>query len=318
MRYYADKDNLHVRIYAMRGRLLSLKDYDSIVRNQEAFFDRLSGTHNHVEAKEMIFREQLAMVIHLAEATKKYSSLFIAFLRQYEVSNAKLLLAKAFGRQSLDQWYDIRPYAILDRSLLQQELSLDDIKTIMAGTYLEDMCEDISSYECLENQVDISAARNLYTSSAQFLPESRNIFLDFMLRRIAVITMIWHWRLKQSYHWSDERIRLYLETFHNLKLFGGHAWPQVKIVEEVLNRRLEQLRKSGTQAPSLDDIEYYLEQYFYNWVSSMFHKDFHSIFCVVAYLWLLYYQVRNLFRIIEGMRFGLPPEEILKRIISEV
>ena len=318
MRYYADKDNLHVRIYAMRGRLLSLKDYDSIVRNQEAFFDRLSGTHNHVEAKEMVFREQLAMVVHLAEATREYSSLFIAFLRQYEVSNAKLLLAKAFGRQSLDQWYDIRPYTILDRSLLQQELSLDDIRTIMAGTYLEDVCEDISSYECLENQVDISAARNLYTSSAQFLPESRKVFLDFMLRRVAVITMIWHWRLKQSYHWSDERIRLYLETFHNLNLFGGHAWPQVRIVEEVLNRRLEQLRKSGTQAPSAEDIEYHLEQYFYNWVSSMFHKDFHSIYCVVAYLWLLYYQVRNLFRIIEGIRFDLSPGEILKRIISEV
>ncbi len=318
MRYYADKDNLHVRIYAMRGRLLSLKDYDSIVRNQEAFFDRLSGTHDHVEAKEMVFREQLAMVVHLAEATREYSSLFIAFLRQYEVSNAKLLLAKAFGRQSLEQWYDIRPYAILDRSLLQQELSLDDIRAIMAGTYLEDVYEDISSYECLENQVDISAARNLYTSSAQFLPESRKVFLDFMLRRIAVITMIWHWRLKQNYHWNDERIRLYLETFHNLNLFGGHAWPQVRIVEEVLNRRLEQLRKSGTQAPSAEDIEYHLEQYFYNWVSSMFHKDFHSIYCVVAYLWLLYYQVRNLFRIIEGIRFGLPPGEILKRIISEV
>lgn len=318
MRYYADKDNLHVRIYAMRGRLLALKDYDSIVRNQEAFFDRLSGTHDHVEAKEMVFREQLAMVVHLAEATREYSSLFIAFLRQYEVSNAKLLLAKAFGRQSLEQWYDIRPYAILDRSLLQQELSLDDIRAIMAGTYLEDVYEDISSYECLENQVDISAARNLYTSSAQFLPESRKVFLDFMLRRIAVITMIWHWRLKQNYHWNDERIRLYLETFHNLNLFGGHAWPQVRIVEEVLNRRLEQLRKSGTQAPSAEDIEYHLEQYFYNWVSSMFHKDFHSIYCVVAYLWLLYYQVRNLFRIIEGMRFGLPPGEILKRIISEV
>ena len=318
MRYYTDKDNLHVRIYAMRGRLLSLKDYDSIVRNREAFFDRLSDTHDPVEAKEMVFREQLAMVVHLAEATRKYSSLFIAFLRQYEVSNAKLLLAKAFGRQSLEQWYDIRPYAILDRSLLQQELSLDDIRTIMAGTYLEDVYEDISSYECLENQVDISAARNLYTSSAQFLPESRKVFLDFMLRRIAVITMIWHWRLKQNYHWSDERIRLYLETFHNLNLFGGHAWPQVRIVEEVLNRRLEQLRKSGTQAPSAEDIEYHLEQYFYNWVSSMFHKDFHSVYCVVAYLWLLYYQVRNLFRIIEGMSFGLPPGEILKRIISEV
>ena len=319
MRYYADKDNLHARIYAMRGRILSLKDYDSIVRDQkETFFDRLSGTHDHVEAKEMVFREQIAMVVHLAEATREYSSLFIAFLRQYEVSNAKLLMAKAFGRQSLVQWYDIGPYAILDRSLLQQKLSLDDIRTIITDTYLEDVCEDISSYIRLEIQLDISAARNLYASSAPFLPESRKVFRDFMLRRIAVITMIWRWRLKQSYHWSDEKIRLYLETFHDLNLFSEQAWPQVRIVEDALNRRLEQLRKSGTQTPAAVDIEYHLEQYYYSWVSSMFHKDFHSIYCVVAYLWLLYYQVRNLFRIIEGLRFGLSSGEILERIISEV
>lgn len=318
MRYYADKDNLHARIYAMRGRLLSLKDYDSIVRDQEAFFDRFSDTHDHVKAKEMIFREQVAKVVHLAEATRKYNPLFIAFLRQYEVNNAKILLAKAFGIQSLYQWYDIGPYAILDRSLLQQELSLDDIRTIMADTYLEDVCEDISSYLSLEIQVDISAARNLYSSSTLFPLESRKVFQDFMFRRLAVITIIWHWRLKQSYNWSDEKITLYLKAFHDLNLFGMHAWPQVKIVEEALNRRLEQLRKSGTQAPSAEDIEYHLEQYFYNWVSSMFHKDFHSVYCVVAYLWLLYYQVRNLFRIIEGMRFGLSPGEILERIVSEV
>lgn len=262
MRYYADKDNLHARIYAMRGRILSLKDYDSIVRDQEAFFDSFSGTHDHVEAKEMVFREQIAMVVHLAEATREYSPLFIAFLRQYEVSNAKLLLAKAFGKQSLDQWYDIGPYAILDRSLLQQELSLDDIRTIMADTYLEDVCGDISSYVRLEIQVDISAARNLYASSAPFLPESQEVFRDFMLRRIAVLMIIRQCRLKESYHWSDEKIRLYLETFHDLNLFGEHAWPQVRIVEDALNRRLEQLRKSGTQTPAAVDIEYHLEQYF--------------------------------------------------------
>ncbi|MBN2568360.1 MAG: V-type ATPase subunit [Deltaproteobacteria bacterium] len=318
MRYYADEDNLHVRIYAMRGRLLSLKDYTSIIRDQGAFYDRLSATHDYVEAKETVFREQIAMVIHLAEATKKYSPLFIAFLRQYEISNAKLLFAKAFGRQSLDQWYDIGHYAILDRNLLQQDLSPDDIRTIMADTYLKDVCEDISCYELPEIQMDISAARNLYKSSAQFLPESREVFRDFMLRRITVITMIWHWRLKQSYHWSDERIKLFLETFNNLNLFGGHAWPQARIVEETLNRHLEQLRKSGAQAPSAEDIEYHLEQYYYNWVSSIFHKDFHSIHCVVAYLWLLYYQVRNLFHIVDGIRFGLPSGEILERIICEV
>jgi vacuolar-type H+-ATPase subunit C/Vma6 len=318
MKYYADKDNLHVRIYAMRGQLLSLKDYTSIVRDQEALYDRLSPTHDYVEAKETVFREQIAMVVHLAEATKKYSPLFIAFLRQYEVNNAKLLFAKSFGRQSLDQWYDIGPYATLDRSLLQQKLSPDDIKTLFADTYLEEVCEDISSYELPEIRMDISVAKNLYKSSAQFLSEFREVFRNFMLTRIAVVTTIWHWRLKQNYHWSDERIRRYLEKLHKLNLFGGNAWPQARIVEKTLNRHLEQLRKSGAQSPSAEDIEYHLEQYYHNWVSSMFHKDFHSIYCVVAYLWLFYYQVRNLLRIVEGTRFGLPPGEILARIISEM
>ena len=47
----------------------------------------------------------------------------------------------------------------------------------------------------------------------------------------------------------------------------------------------------------------------------MFHRDFHSIYCVVAYLWLLFYQIRNLFKIIEGRRFGFSPEVILARIV---
>ncbi|MBW2631833.1 MAG: V-type ATPase subunit [Deltaproteobacteria bacterium] len=316
MRYYADQDNLHTRIYSMRGHLLSLKDYTSIVRDQEAFYDKISGVHDYLEAKEMVFREQIAMVIHLAEATRKYAPLFIAFLRQYEVNNAKFLLAKAFGRQSLEQWYDIGPYAILDRSLLQKDLSLDDIRAIMAGTYLENVLRDISSYEHLEIRVDICATGNLYASSTLFFPEAKKVFRDFVLRRIAVLMMIRQWRLKESYHWSDERIRLYLEMFNGL--FGVPAWPQVRIVEKELNTRLEQLRKSGGQTPSVVDIEYHLEQYYYRWVSSMFHKDFHSIYCVVAYLLLLYYQIGNLFCIIEGLRFGLSPEAILERIICEV
>ncbi len=315
MKYYTDQNNLHTRIYAMKGRLLSLKDYTSIVRDQEAFHDKISGGHDYLETKEMIFREQTATVIHLAEATRKYAPLFIAFLRQYEVNNAKLLLAKALGRQSLEQWYDIGPYAILNRSLLQEELSLEDIRGIMAGTYLESVLKDISSYERLEIRVDTCATGNLYASSNRFPPEAREIFQNFMLRRIAILMITCRWRLKENYHWSDKRIRIYLEMFNNL--FGAPAWPQVRMMERDLNIRLEQMRKSGGRSPSAADIEYHLEQYYYRWVSSMFYKDFHSVYCVIAYLLLLYYQIRNLFRIIEGLRFGLPPEAIIERIICE-
>ena len=104
MRCYTDQDNLHTRIYTMRGSLLSLKDYTSIVRDQEFFPDKISDVHDYLKTKETVFREQTTMAIHLAEATRKYAFLFTAFLRQYEVNNAKLLLVKIFGRQSLEQW----------------------------------------------------------------------------------------------------------------------------------------------------------------------------------------------------------------------
>jgi len=316
MKHYADQDNLHTRLYAMRSRLLSLKDYASIVRDHESFYVKNSGVQDYLEAKEMVFREQIASIIHLAEATSNYAPLFIAFLRQYEVSNVKLLLAKAFGRQSLEQWYDIGPYAILDRSILENKPSLEQIKKTLTNTYMEDVCKDFASYERLEIRADTCTAMNLYSSSAPFSPESRKVFQSFITRRIAILMMIRRWRLKENYHWSGERIRLYLDMFNNL--FETPAWPQFRIVEKSLESRLEKLRKSGVQTPTAADIEHHLEHYYYSWISSMFHRDFHSIYCVIAYLQLLYYQIKNLFCIIEGLRFGLSTEAILERIICEV
>ncbi len=313
MRNYADADNLHARIYAMRGRLLSLGDYASIAREQAS--DKISGNRNMIEAKEKLFREQVAPVISLAEAYDKYAPLFLAYLRQYEVQNVKLLLAKAFGQESLDQWYDISPFAFLGKDLLAEKLSLDEIKSLLAGTYLVCAFKDVSSFRRMEIYLDISTVENLYNASAFLSGQAKKEFREMMLRRIAVLTVIWSYRLRGYYLFHDEQIRSSLKKFHDL--FGGHVEPQVRIVEEALNQHLGQLQKSGAQKPSIVDIEHHLEQNYYAWVSSLFHRDFHSIYCVMAYLWLLYYQIRNLFRIMDGRRFGFSPEATLNKMIGE-
>jgi len=153
MKYYADEVNIHARIYAMRSRLVSLEGYSSLLRDQEASYDKASGSRGMIEAKETVFGDQIKVIIHLAEATQRYAPLFVAFLCQYEASNVKLILAKAFGRQSLEQWYDIGPYATLDKGLLARELSLDDIQEILAGTYLAEVFEEKMVYERLETRV---------------------------------------------------------------------------------------------------------------------------------------------------------------------
>jgi vacuolar-type H+-ATPase subunit C/Vma6 len=313
MRNYADADNLHARIYAMRGRLLSLNDYASISREQVS--DKIFGNRNMIEAKEILFREQIAPVLSLVEAYDKYAALFLAYLRQYEAHNVKLLLARALGKESLDQWYDIGPFATLNKDLLTKNLSLDEIKSLLADTYLACNFKDVSSFRRMEIQMDISTARNLYNASASLSGQAKKEFQEMMIRRIAVLSVIWSYRLRGYYRFHDEQVRSSLKKFHDL--FGGHVEPQMRIVEDALNRRIEQLQKSGAQKPSIVDIERHIEQDYYVWVSSQFHRDFHSIYCVIAYLWLLFYQIRNLFRIIDGRRFGFTPEAMLNKMICE-
>lgn len=311
---YADEANLHTRIYAMRSRLLSLADYAALARDQdEALPAKTGGGSDSAVKGEMVFQEQIAGIIPLAAAGGIYAPLFLAFFRQFEALNVKLILAKAFGLMGLEQWYDIGPYALLQRSLLQEKTDLKSIQTLLTGTYLADVLQDVSGYEQMETRVDLCAARNLYAASVLFPGEEKRNFQDLMNRRIAMILLILSIRLKRTYQWDDDRIHASLESFHDA--FGGKIWPQVKILEEMLARHLEGVRAGGAEGPSVVDIEHYLEQYHYQWISSVFHRDFHSIYCVVAYLLLLFYQIRNLLKIIEGRRFGFSPERIISRIV---
>lgn len=313
MKYYADYVNLHARIHAMKSRLIPPEGYAPFLRDREASYEKGSGPGGMIEAREALFRDQIAPVVRLAEATRRYAPLFVAFLRLYEAENVKLILARAFGRESLGQWYDIGPYATLDRALLDRDLSPDETREIMTAAGLAEIFEGEAIYESLETRVDILVARNLLDASAPFTREGRQVFRDFLLRRLAVLTVARQWRLRVTYGWGDERIWAYRDEIGGL--FGETDWPQIREVVGLLARRIEE---TGGRTPAPAEVEAYLERYYCRWVSSMFHRDFHSVHCVAAYLLLLDCQIRNLLRIIEGIRFGLPHEAILEMIISDV
>ena len=315
MRDYADQDNFHARICAMRSRLLSLKDYGSLAGRHEALSVQAAAASDPVAAEEIVFREQIAGILPLAEATGIYAPLFLAFFRQFEALNAKLILAKAFGMHGMEQWYDIGPYAVLERALLGEKPTLQTIRPLLAVTWLADVLEGVSSYEQAEIRVDLRSARNFHAASALFTGEGKLDFEELTGRRLAVTSAILSLRLKKTYQWDDEKIRAFLERFQDG--LDGKARQQIEILKQRLDRPLGPLRAVGAQEPSVDDVEHDLEQQYYDWVSSAFHRDFHSIFCVAAYLWLLFYQIRNLLKIIEGRRFGFPPERILARIVCD-
>lgn len=310
MRDYADENYLHARISAMRSRLLRLPDYLSLSGKQDEI---LSGkpTADPAARCEKIFQEQIAVLIPVAEACPLYAPLFLAFLRQFEALNAKLIGAKAFGLSSLGQWYDIGPYALLKQSMLQEDLQ--HIRPLLTNTYLAYAFEETESYGQIESRVDLCAAKNFHEASVAFPVGAKRDFQELLSRRIALTSLILSLRLKKTYQWGDEKIRNFLKKFHDA--FDGRALPQVRIADNLLSRYLEKLRSGGAPDPSVSDCEHYLEQHFYNWISFLFHRDYHSVYSVVCYLWMLGYQIRNLFKIVEGHRFNFSAERIMGGMI---
>ena len=315
MRYYADAYNVHARIYAVKSRLFTRADYVSLIREQESSRDKVSTDEGMIRVKEEVFRKEIGKVLQLAQAVEMYEPLFLAFLRRYEVNNVKLILAKIFGRPSVTMWYDIGDFAIIDRDLLMKDVSIGELEKICSDTGLEGLFAKKVSYAHLEIRIDLLTMKNMIAASASFHREVGDVFRTFIKKRIAVLLALRRVRLKRTYHIHTEKIALDERAFS--EIFEESFEPQVKIVEKELLGRIAGLEKSGVHQPEVPDIEYYLEDYFYQWVLSMFHKDFHAPYCVISYLWLLAYQIRNLFCIVEGVRFGLSQEAIVERIISE-
>lgn len=296
----------------MRSRLLSSRDYAVMVREPPDAL-KSTDTPDGIEAGEVLFREQIKPVLMLAEAYDPYAPIFLAYLRQYEIQNARFLLAGVAGLFHAEHWYDIGPFAILKKEMLRQNLSIGDIRSLVANTYLAEALRDASVSPRLEMNLDVCHFRNLYSAVDSLSVESRKDFQEVLLRRAAMLTVIWSHRLREYSRAGDETIRLSVEKLH--AVLGVSVKNHVRLLEESLKQYLEKSRKSGAEESSPVDIERHLEQHYYQWLSSMFHRDFYSIFTVMAYLWLLFCQIKNMMRVLDGRRFGLSAEAVLHTII---
>jgi len=323
MNPYADKNYLHAKIHALRNQLLRQNDYIKIINAQKphlAFPTLISedDTEDHKKAKEIIFRNQIKKLLLFIESSDCYRALFRAFLRFFETGNVKLLLAKAFGRTMvIEHWNDISPHNAFEKGLLRRDISLDELKSLLGNSYLKNVVADDfpTVYEKLESRLDFCAVRYFFNFSKEILFNQRSIFQEVMLRKIILLRVVWSFRLSQNYGWDDDKISSHLVSLYDLiDELNGKAELIIKI-ERQINRELNQ---SSGGIPGVSYIENELERYFWSYIWKNFSRDFHSIYCVISYLWLLYYQIQNLFRIIEGLRFNVSPDIISKKIICEV
>ena len=301
----------------MRGRLFHLRDYAAFLRDWETSRNE-DGTINEQELardKEQLFDEQVRSVMLLAEASDYHRPLFLAFLRYFEIQNCRTLVAAAFGRDTLEQWYPVGRLALLGRGLLEERISPDILKERLEDTYLEEIFAAGLTYDRLQLQLDLLPVLLALRASEALEESDRSLFREMIAMRAALIAVLRRERLARHYGWDGGKIESDASFLHDV--LGDDLLRYFGVMSKVFSMEEDALKKLAGKSPELDDIEYRLEQFYHSWVSHFFYRDFHSVCSVVSYLWLLSRQIYNLFGIVDGLRFGVSHEAILGRVISD-
>jgi len=325
MDYYADTVYVHAKIHALKSRLLSERDYLGIIQSRKIlqFFPHLPPPPepvDYLKVREILFRDQIKSIIRLTASSRFYNGLFRAFLSIYEIINIKRVLLGLYGRKPLvEQWYDISPLEIMDRSLLRGEVTAVDFSELLSGTVYGGIMDPDKEqdYETLESALDVRLFRLFIDASGGFSREWENQFLEVMIKKMTMLRIVWEQRFRGFYGWDDARIREYLRMF-NLprKRFPG-ADAMAREAEEDLWKELQR-GSDSREIGDISDLELKLERMFCLFMHRIFHISFHSLYPVISFLWLLYYQIRNLFIIAEGFRYNLPSECIQGEIVCGV
>ncbi|MCP4727813.1 MAG: V-type ATPase subunit [bacterium] len=224
-------------------------------------------------------------------------------------------------RNIIELWYDTYPHNIFDRELLEDITTPEILKKNLGNTFLGEVfqSEETPDFKTLESRIDYAIIINLFAFSKELFPEQRQIFFNIATRKIISLKIAWSNRLELIYGWDHARIEEYMFNIDELVNRYKEIQKAAPGLEIEIGKNIKERFQDISQMKTDDilEIEFFLEKDYWLYISKLFHKDFHAIYPVVSYLCLLYYQIQNLFCIIEGFHFNVPSDEIHKKIICE-
>jgi vacuolar-type H+-ATPase subunit C/Vma6 len=323
MNFYADSNYIHARIYALHSQLLRRKDYNDIAgsghfQSVMPGLDMGNIKNNSTVIKEKIFESQSGIVIQLAEASESTRHIFILFLRYFEALNLKLLCAQAYGHTPDPSiWYNIGDFAVIGREIPAGNSGIRSMIELTGDTWMKSVFsgKEAATFEDAERLIDSGMFRMAKDFLSSINLTDREFSMELAAGVIAYLRITWSRRLQYIYHMEPGSISGYIGT--NITVIGSK-----KVFKRLVSEQeFKFLKMTGAadykSGEGLSGAERAMQKILIRNVSRMFHRDFHSVNTVTCYLLLLFMQIRNLFSLADGLRFGLPPDVIMENIICE-
>ena len=311
---------------AMLGKLLKDKDYHELLKletvNEVMDYLRL---HTHYS---LIFNElnddteanEVTMKRHFFRAYEKlyhfyideYRDFFKALFMRYEVENLKLYLRALSRNEKLDSiqshlitsdLYSNLDYDVLNQSTNTQEF-LEAIKDTPYYSTLDAFIDDepTSMVFHMEMVLDRGYFNILYDSIIHLSRNDRKLMLELLGINIDILNVQWIFRGRNYFDISSEEL-------FNFTLNGGKRY-DYKALKKFCYMALDDFKKvvsSGDYRDIFADEDYMMEramerQLFYE-LDNFTKKPGLSIVLPVVLLFKFEYEIRDLFTILEGIKY---------------
>jgi len=329
MKEYADKNYIRAKTFALRQCFLKKEEYIKIINSGSLIhmYPELSASiekDNYLELKKDIVAMELKGSIEILHSNEKFASTLKNSFYELEENNLRYIILNFIKSDfPVYQWFDFDYCNVIENNLKDKELSLHDLLSLLKQFNIEiDDNEDFIMKDFLNSN---------FESTLYF--QKINIFFKLMrnlnkrdserILYLSIFTIISNLyilaiRQRKNYKISENEISEFLENgIQKLEKLGIAKKNFLSIYRYIDERVLQHgivVDKEMVQV-DVSQVEVLLQNMHYSIVDKLYFSDFHSIISLICFQWFTFYQIKNLFTIIEGFRFNVSIDEISKRMV---
>ena len=308
------KENINdlIKQNNIKNVVLLLKNKSDIFKNTYENIDRL-------EIEKLLDESQIKDILKIKKLLNKTDNeLFYLFLRQYEIKCVKSILRKLYSDdktndiivQSVKMWTtnlfnDIKGFETIQ--------NFDDFfKTIKRTGHYSFIKkyqnnEIINIFE-IENEIDKLYFEKLYDK----VNANKNL-KKIIGSEIDLLNIEWIIRIKKYYNFDKQRLeKILINRYYKLK---------PNILNRIMNTNsFDEIKTILSKTPyknvfaSETEFEDNTDRFLYKINYKVFKEDAFSIAYIFAYINLVDYENNDIINVIEGIRYKMDKEEIIKRL----
>lgn len=308
------KENINdmIKQNNIKNVVLLLKSKSDIFKNSEENIDRL-------EIEKLLDESLINDIIKIKKLlNKEDNKLFDLFLRQYEIKCVKSILRKLYSE---DKTNDI----IVENVKMWTNTLFNEIKGMETIENFDDFFkaiermdhyrfikkyqnqENINIFE-IENEIDKLYFEELY-DSIKFNKNLKNIVGS----EIDLLNIEWIIRIKKFYNFDKQRLlNILIDRYYKIK-----PGTLTNIIEknsfDDINSILSKTYYKDIFS-SENDFEGTTDTYLYKINYKTFKEDSISLAYIVAYINLVDYENNDIINVVEGIRYNMDKDEIIKRL----